>query len=648
MEETETAMYLLPQPKEMMLEEGIFQLDPSVEIHLHHCCNQGNYEGAKLLRDEIERTSGLKLEIGKTFHKKARSIFLSIKDDPAQKNSLECYRIRISPDILEIEGTGDAGLLYGIQTLRQILRQQGRVLPCLTIRDWPDFDNRGFYLDVTRGRVPTIKALKELADRLSFYKINQLQLYIEHTFAFKGLSEAWGGKDPLTAEEILELDAYCRGRHIELVPSLSTFGHFYEILRTNSYQHLCEFEGSAEKPYSWVDRMAHHTLDVSNEGSLELVREMLQQYIPLFTSKQFNICCDETFDLGKGKNRELAAKVGTGRLYVDFLSKIISIVKGFGKEVMMWSDIILKHPDLMEEIPDDIIFLNWAYEADVTEKDTKTIALAGKKQYVCPGTSGWSRLMSDLDNAFQNIRRMVDFGWKYGAIGVLNTDWGDYGHINHPAGSVPAMAYGASLSWTPSDQRAFGEIDEAVSALEFGVGQKSIVPLMRELSRLDMKQWSHFVWMKEVGVSDHPRLPELVASLDGLDEDEILAAGKKAWELEREIGKVAVGVDAYNMSARQDIEEILSATRGIALMNAAFLQVKRLRNGSEKAVMIQDNAQQKAFGPYCNSDLPEGTTLAAELLNWFSRYSELWRRRNKDSELYRIREVVEYICRQLR
>ena len=78
----------------------------------------------------------------------------------------------------------------------------------------------------------------------------------------------------------------------------------YEALRSKTYNHLCELEGKADDPFSWVDRMRHHTLDVSNEESLDFVKSMIDQIMPLFRTKKFNICADETFDLGKGKNKE--------------------------------------------------------------------------------------------------------------------------------------------------------------------------------------------------------------------------------------------------------------------------------------------------------------------------------------------------------
>ena len=97
-------------------------------------------------------------------------------------------------------------------------------------------------------------------------------------------------------------------RHVELVPSLATFGHLYQALSTRSFGHLAELEAGPGRKYSWIDRQIHHTLDVSNPESFEFVKSMLDQYIPPFSSNKFNICCDETFDLGTGKNKNWQQK----------------------------------------------------------------------------------------------------------------------------------------------------------------------------------------------------------------------------------------------------------------------------------------------------------------------------------------------------
>ena len=65
------------------------------------------------------------------------------------------------------------------------------VCRCLRIRDWPDFPRRGVMLDVSRGRVPKLETLLDLAEHLADFKINELQLYTEHTFAYRRYKSVW-------------------------------------------------------------------------------------------------------------------------------------------------------------------------------------------------------------------------------------------------------------------------------------------------------------------------------------------------------------------------------------------------------------------------------------------------------------------------
>ena len=134
----------------------------------------------------------------------------------------------------------------------------------------PPLPYRGYYHDVTRGRVPTLHFLKQLADKLSEYKLNQMQLYIENTYLFRDFSEVWRSDDPLTPEEIIELDDYCYERGIELVPSISTFSHLYQVLRTRQFSYLCELENSCDDPFDALGQAGppHHRHHQSRQLSL--------------------------------------------------------------------------------------------------------------------------------------------------------------------------------------------------------------------------------------------------------------------------------------------------------------------------------------------------------------------------------------------
>ena len=115
---------------------------------------------------------------------------------------------------------------------------------------------------------------------------------------------------------------------------------------------------------------------------------------------------------------------------------------------MFWGDIILKDPSLIRELPKDVIAMNWGYEANHPfEKEAAQFAKAKVPFYVCPGTSTWQTLLGRHDNAFANLRAAAKAGKQHGAIGYLNTDWGDGGHPQPLAVSWPLFAAGAALAW---------------------------------------------------------------------------------------------------------------------------------------------------------------------------------------------------------
>jgi len=116
--------------------------------------------------------------------------------------------------------------------------------------------------------------------------------------------------------------------------------------------------------------------------------------------------------------------------------------------MMFWGDIILKYPNLIRELPNNVIALNWGYEANHPfEKEAEQFARAEIPFYVCPGTSTWQTLVGRHDNALANLRAAAKAGKKFGALGFLNTDWGDGGHPQPLAVSWPLFAAGAALAW---------------------------------------------------------------------------------------------------------------------------------------------------------------------------------------------------------
>lgn len=422
-----------------------------------------------------------------------------ISEGPLVDDSLiadEAYTLNLTNKGAKIEAKTTRGVFYGIQTLRQILENEAPM--CCVIEDVPDFHHRGFYHDVTRGKIPTVETIKKIIDDLAYMKYNSLELYVEHCFEFEEFRDFIGETGALTAAEIREVDDYAYDNFIEHIPSIPTFGHLYFLLQQPKYAHLREAVDF--KPYAsvWHLRMAHHTIDPTVDESFEIVKSLIDQYLPLCRSEYFNICCDETFDLENGRHKDM----DTGLLYVDFVTKIVNYVQSKGKKVMMWADIILKHMDYIDRLPENIYFLNWRYNFDVPEKIVSDIAETKRPQILCPGTNTWCRFVEDVDEGTGNIALMALFGKKYAAEGILNTNWGDYGNVCPWELSLYTTAVGAEEAWHQGKLtteyvphtylKMLPEFDDAMNALFYH--GKDGAALVKKLSTLQSNMsWRQFV-----------------------------------------------------------------------------------------------------------------------------------------------------------
>jgi hypothetical protein len=224
-------------------------------------------------------------------------------------------------------------------------------------------------------------------------------------------------------------------------------------LKHPRYKSLGEVEDGFTFPWGFRHE-GGFSLNPLDPRSLALVESLYDELLPNFTSAQFNVGCDETFDLGLGKSKAECERRGKDRVYLEFLLKIYEAAKRRGRTMQFWGDIILHKPELIRELPRDIIALNWGYDWNHPfGRETRAFADAGLPFYVCPGTSSWLSFSGKTDNAIANLRSSAENGLKYGAIGYLNTDWGDWGHLQYLPVSYLGFAYGAALSWCYESNR---------------------------------------------------------------------------------------------------------------------------------------------------------------------------------------------------
>ncbi len=376
----------------------------------------------------------------------------------------ESYYLEIATSGIHLKARDAAGVFYGAQTLRQIFEQNPKALPCCEVLDSPDLPIRGFMLDISRCKIPTQNEFRQLIRALARLRVNQFQLYIEHSFAFPGHEEVWQEASPLTPAEIEQLDRECLSLGIELVPNLNTFGHMERWLRHPKYRFM------AECPEGWIHPLTQQfkpipgTLKPDDE-SLKFIGDLLDKYLPHFRSHQVNIGGDEPWELGQGFSKEAVEKKGKHAVYLNHLKKICKLVEARGRTPQFWGDILLEDLNLASEAPVLAMPVIWGYDAGHPfNQQAQRLNALGRSYLIAPGTSTWQSFTGRLDNALTNQVEAVSAAIKHQAQGVLITSWGDNGnHQPWPTQWLP-LASGLAQAWCFAANQK-GDFDKACAIL---------------------------------------------------------------------------------------------------------------------------------------------------------------------------------------
>ena len=448
---------IIPQPRQVTRLDTRFPLNRNTRIVLADDRSADDQFAAEDFIDDLKKTADVTLRIGRS--RGNNTILIGLLSSPVIQSALkatsfsmpatlneEGYVLRASSTGVIVGGPTPAGVFYGLQTLKQLVRGDGAdaYIQGVTIIDWPTMRWRGVSDDISRGPVPTVEYIKRQLRTFAMYKLNMHSFYMEHTFSSKlhPLIGPEGGS--LTPDEIRDIVAYAKRYHVEIVPEQQTFGHLHKALKYEKYASL------AEVPYGDV-------LSPQQEGSYKLVADWYRELNELFPGKFFHIGEDETFELGEGQSREAARVKGVGAVYFEHLSRVRDILKPYDRKLIFWGDIALNHPNLIGNVPKDMIVANWDYGAkdDFTSR-IKPFKDAGLEQLVCPGVGGWNQIFPNVEGSSKNIINFVRDGQAAGALGMLNTTWDDDGESLFEMGWY-GIVLGAAASWQQGvvDQKKF-------------------------------------------------------------------------------------------------------------------------------------------------------------------------------------------------
>ena len=555
---------LLPIPKQMVFSDGVFRFKNAAEIRKH----------------------------------------ISIKIDVNKMLENQGYILHVSTNKIKITAHDNQGAFYAKMTLQQIIRQclKRETIPCLVIYDYPDLLNRGVMLDISRDKVPTMKSLKNFIRILAEWKINQFQLYTEHTFAYTNHQDVWKNYSPMTAKQIQELDLYCKKRFIDLVPNQNSFGHLERWLGYKEYNDMAEVPSYPS------------ALNPVNPRSIKFIEELYDELLTNFSSKLFNVGCDETWQLGTGGSSNAVAELGKEQVYYNFLMKIYNLTQKHNKTMMFWADMLYSHPEYFKKLPTNSIALVWGYIAGQLGKPTiSKFGKAGCRFYVCPSTCTFNSHFGRTSNMIQNVRDAVENGRKFGTEGLLMTIWGDQGNWQQLPFEYPGIAYAAAASWNYKGNKNI-DIPLSLDKNLFMDSSNIVGKVICELGE------SYLLPGKQIGFL--PVISRILYNPDFSITDEKWINSNSVNSLKKTINKINDLTSQLSNSNMQcdDADEIIAEINlGAKLANHGYkLAIIRLETKAKTVKEIPKKYREK---------------LADELQKIIPEYKKIWLKRNRKGGL---------------
>ncbi|WP_300698364.1 glycoside hydrolase family 20 protein [Bacteroides sp.] len=311
-EKTEANYQVIPIPQEIvMATDGEFTLSSGVKI-IYQDGNEAMQRNAQYLADYLKKATG------KTYQTEAGTegkgnILLQLAPNTEKP---EAYQLKVSSEGIVISGASEAGVFYGIQTLRKsipVVENSTPVLADVEINDAPRFDYRGVHFDVSRHFF-TMEEVKSFIDMMTLHNMNRLHWHItddqgwrieikkypllteigsqrKETVIGRNSGEydgkPYGGF--YTQEQAKEIVAYAAERYITVIPEIDLPGHMQAALA--AYSHL----GCTGGPYDvWtIWGVSDNVLCAGNDSVLTFIDDVLTEIMDIFPSEYIHIGGDE-------------------------------------------------------------------------------------------------------------------------------------------------------------------------------------------------------------------------------------------------------------------------------------------------------------------------------------------------------------------
>ncbi|WP_157531765.1 family 20 glycosylhydrolase [Kitasatospora sp. Root107] len=273
----------------------------------------------------------------------------------------EGYRMTVSQSVT-LQGATDAGVFNGTRTVLQLLRQSATV-PAGTAVDWPTKAERGLMIDQGR-KFFTVPWIEQHIKELAYLKLNYFHFHLSDTYGFRLESSTHPeivSTDHYTKQDIAALVALGQKYHVTIVPEIDTPGHMNAILAAHPELKLKNSSGTASPDF----------IDLSLPGSYTLIKDLIQEYLPLFPAPYWHIGADEyVTDYAKYPQLLSYARAHYGAnatakdTYYGFVNWSNALVRAAGKTTRMWNDGIKAGDGTIQ--PDRNILVEYWYSYGLT------------------------------------------------------------------------------------------------------------------------------------------------------------------------------------------------------------------------------------------------------------------------------------------
>jgi len=359
-------LQMIPKPQSLQIKTGTFTISTATTL-----LASGELKPqAAQLNKFMEPAMGFSLAV---VSKPPKSNYIEIRLEKKLNHlGTEGYSLDIEPGRILLSAPNEKGILWGIQTLRQLLPDAilrgapvngvAWTIQCLRMEDQPRFKWRGLMLDCSRTFIPK-EEVKKYIEAMSYFKMNVLHMHLTDDQGWRieikkypqlteissrfhpSFNEPEENQGYYSQEDLKEIIAYAAARNVEVVPEIEMPGHTYEVFAAFP-QLSCK--GDTAKIRPWFKGLGLHKeiFCAGNNQTFEFLEDMLGEVATLFPSQYVHIGGDEApkehWKSCEKCQKRIAAEglKDENELQSWFVKRIEKYLNSKGKRLIGWDEIM--------------------------------------------------------------------------------------------------------------------------------------------------------------------------------------------------------------------------------------------------------------------------------------------------------------------